>query len=238
MAQPGNVLNVYDVAAGRQLEHATVPATDGYLRIELIDALGRVYVSESGPASNDPDRSVTKAVFVYDVARKAFTPLAGLRERWPDTEITIAYPTRDGFAVRQSSEFTGTTGSGSGRSVEGRVTPSGRFEPIREVPLGVSSWSPERTRVVHRTPVGFWVQSPADDFASKVVLDQFPFADEWGAQWENETTVLISVYLLSNPDERWHPPKTTVFRCSATTGACQGIPGVILPLSHTANPPG
>ena len=129
-----------------------------------------------------------------------------------------------------------------GRSVEGNVTQEGEFVPEREVPIGVASWSPDRSLFLQLTAEGFWVQ-PADDFDAKVVLGvRLPENDPrkvsfWDAQWESAATVLLTV-TGQPPDGTGDTDATTVVRCYVDSGDCERLTGIVVPLSYRAEPLG
>ena len=227
----GDDLTVYDLDEGHEVVTTPTPAdTDSpsWQRVEAIDELGRVYAITGD-----------ETIWMYDIAEASWTQVQGMPE---DLVVPgwygLSYPTDDGFAVlvRESS-----ASEPVGRSVEGQVTPDGQFVPVREVPIGVASWSPDRSQFLQLTAEGFWVQ-PADDFDAKVVLD-LPLPEDdprkviWDAQWESASTVLLTV-MAQEEGGSADPDTTTVVRCFTESGDCERLTGIVVPLSYQAHPGG
>jgi hypothetical protein len=233
---PG-ILTVYDLIGGQQVTAAGAPSHlskfwDWWPRVEAIDQRGRVYA----PTEHHE-------LLMYNIAGYKWVEVQGLPEGWMPAHwdgSVMSYPTNDGFAVavRQASDSEPVA-----RSVEGRVTAEGRFLPVREVPIGKAAWSPDGSRFVQLTAEGFWVQ-PAHDFDAKVVL-HLPFRDPpdwqrvwWDAQWESETTVLLSLSMTPEDPDVEVDPDTGTVRCFVDTGHCERLVGIDVPLSNVADPGG
>jgi hypothetical protein len=220
----GGVLVIHDVDAGARVARAVVPeelsgpTTEPTL--EGVDADRRAYTLVEGGV-----------VWVLDGAR--WIRVRGLPQEWtrsgPYPEFS--YVTPDGFAVPVG-----------GGSVEGRVTRDGVFQPVRTVPLGRAVWSADRSRVVQLTRDGFTAHFESD-LDSPVLLD-VPIDPTdapqvaWDAQWESESTVLLTWAVTEGPNGEVSPAAFVIHRCSALTGDCRVLPeGISLP-SSAGNHPG
>ena len=62
----------------------------------------------------------------------------------------LAYLTPEGSVAVESEEL--AADEPGARSVEGRITQDGVFEPVRTVPLGRAVWSPDRSHAVQLSP--------------------------------------------------------------------------------------
>lgn len=197
-----------------ELSGPTTPAT-----LEGLDAERRAYTLVEGGV-----------VWVLDGAR--WTRVRGLPQQWIRSgNPEFSYVTPDGFAVPVR-----------GGSVEGRVTRDGEFEPVRTVPLGRAVWSPDRSHVVQLAREGFTAHS-ALDLRTTVPLDVPVDPTDvpqvaWDAQWESESTVLLTWAVTEGPNGEVDPATFVIHRCSALTGDCRVLPeGISLP-SSAGNHPG
>ena len=225
-------LFVHDLVAGRPAGRFTMPdqiLSAGIPSVEGVDWSGRTYVQ------------VNAALWVHDLGRDRWSQVRGLPPDWgAGSWRQLAYLTPEGVAVE--SESLAADGSPA-RSVEGRITQDGGFEPLRTVPLGTAVWSLDRSHVVQLAGEGFTAH-PADGLDRPVPLDlpvdpaDVP-AVAWDAQWESGSTVLVTWAVTHGPDGEVSPDDFVTSRCFAPTGHCSVLPREIdVPLSALAHPGG
>lgn len=227
-----DALFVHDLVAGTPAGRFTMPdeiLSAGVPSVEGVDWSGRSYVL------------VDDDFWMHDLGRDRWVAVSGLpagASRHPHG--FLAYLTRDGFALPVESI---RAGDQLERSVEGRVTQGGAFEPVRTVPLGVAVWSTDRSHVVQLTREGFSAH-PADDLDARELLAvpvdpaDVP-AVAWDAQWESGSTVLVTWAVTTGPAGYVTEDDFATYRCSATTGECHDLPREIgVPLSALAHPGG
>ncbi len=219
-----DALVIHDFVAGARVASAVVPEelsgpTTG-ATLEGVDAQRRAYALVEGGV-----------VWVLDGGR--WIRVRGLPREWTSSDPFpgISYITPDGFAVPVPEG-----------AVEGRVTRDGTFEPVRTVPLGRAVWSPDRSHVVQLAREGFTAHSALDLEATVPLEVPVDPADvpqaAWDAQWESESTVLLSWAVTEGPNGEVSPDASVVHRCSALTGDCRVLPAGISVPSSLGNHPG
>jgi hypothetical protein len=220
----GDALVIQDFVAGARVARAVVPEelsgpTTG-ATLEGVDAQRRAYALVAGGV-----------VWVLDGGR--WIRVRGLPPEWTSSDPFpgISYLTAHGFAVPVPEG-----------SVEGRVTREGEFEPVRTVPLGRAVWSPDRSHVVQLVREGFTAHSALDLGATVRLEMPVDPADvpqvAWDAQWESESTVLLTWAVTEGPNGEVSPTAFVVHRCSALTGDCRVLPAGISVPSSLGNHPG
>jgi hypothetical protein len=227
-----DALVVQDLVAGRRAGTFTMPdemLSAAVLSVEGVDWSGRTYVL------------VDDDFWMYDLGLDRWVAVSGLPPGGgADPWGHFSYLTPEGFAVPVQ---TVSAAERVARSVEGRVTADGVFEPVRTVPLGTAVWSTDRSQVVQLTREGFTTHT-ADDLGSRVRLDvpvrpaDVP-AVAWDAQWESGSTVLVTWAVTHGPDGQVSVDDFVTYRCFARTGSCSVLPrDVDVPLSALAHPGG
>lgn len=224
----GGSLTGYDVITGHHLDRSMVPSAFYGGWIEGVDLLGRAFVLDT-----------QQRVWMHDLNTREWSEVTGLPGGWTMPGWSgMSYLTPDGFAVLVR---TPSASDPVGRSIEGHVRADGSFVDADEVPIGIASWSPDRSRLLQLTADGIEAQR-ADDLDNRVLLrtplrDRAPAGLVWDAQWESSETVLVSLLGLLE-DESADPASTVRLRCRVETGACEPLPGITLPLSVSAHPGG
>ena len=227
-----DALFVHDLVAQEPTGQFTMPdaiLSAGIPEVEGMDWGGRTYVQVNG------------ALWVHDVGRSRWSEVRGLPQDWGAGDWKqLAYLTPEGFAVESEELAADEPGA---RSVEGRVTPDGAFEPVRTVPLGRAVWSPDRSHAVQLSGDGFTAH-PAEALGTQVLLDvpvdpaDVP-AVAWDAQWESDSTVLVTSAVTVGPKGEVSVDAFVTYRCSAFTGECRALPAEVSPpLSALAHPGG
>jgi hypothetical protein len=227
-----DALFVHDLVAQEPTGRFTMPdevLSAGITEVEGMDWGGRTYVQADG------------ALWVHDLGRDRWAQVRGLPQDWGAGDWKqLAYLTPEGFAVESEALAVDEPGA---RSVEGRVTPDGAFEPVRAVPLGRAVWSPDRSHAVQLSGEGFTAH-PAEDLGTRVPLDvpvdpaDVP-AVAWDAQWESGSTVLLTEAVTTGRAGAVSPDAFVTYRCSAVTGDCRALPSEVNPpLSALAHPGG
>ncbi len=226
-----DALFVHDLVAQEPTGRFTMPdeiLSAGIPEVEGMDWGGRTYVQVDG------------ALWVHDLGRSRWAHVRGLPPDWGVGESKeLAYLTPEGVAVESEELAADEPGA---RSVEGRVTQDGVFEPVRTVPLGRAVWSPDRSHTVQLSGEGFTAHA-ADDLDSPVplVLPVDPAdvaAVAWDAQWETGSTVLVTSAVTVGPKGEVSVDAFVTHRCFAPTGYCSVLTTEIRPPNSALNHPG
>lgn len=212
-------LVVHDLTTEEEVAREEVPSR--WNHIAGIDDAGRVYVMSGGRRVEDPGDDL---VLMHDLSTGRWTSVRGLPPT--DHPLPITYLTADGFAFQGDA----------GVSIEGRVTPGGRFVPLRDVPAGQVSWSPDRSLALHLAEDGLRVSIA--DFSEHLSLDlpRPPHVGWWDAQWESNGTVLVTYVVVVNGEA--DPSDERTARCFVESGACEKLLRIKVPHSNQAHPGG